>query len=100
MIPYQVVNPFFNKLVQKKFGKDIKVRFSGLAVVCNRQVIHNIRHFYYNKVYLFSREPIDNDMLKEIQSFILQTYNETSQGLYYRHYFPLKQVQLISIIKK
>ena len=100
MIPYQIINPYFNKLVRKKFGNDIKLRFSGLSVVSNRQVIQNVRHLYYDKVYLFSREQIENDRLKEIQSFILQTYNEISKALYYRHYFPLKRVQLIFIIKE
>ena len=100
MIPYQVINPYFNKLVQKKFGNDIKLRFSGLSVVSNRQVIQNIRHLYYNKVYLFSREIIEEDRLKEIQSFILQTYNETSKGLYYRYYFRLKRIQIVVVFKK
>lgn len=100
MIPYQVINPYFNKLVRKKFGNDIKLRFSGLLVVSNRQVIQNIRHLYYDKVYLFSQEPIDNDRIKEIQSFILKTYNEISKGLYYRHYFRLKRIQIVVVIKE
>ena len=90
----------FNKMVQKKFGKDIELRFSGISVISGRQVIKNIRYFYYDKVYLFSREPIDNDRIKEIQSFILTTYNEISKGLYYRQYFRLKRIQLIIVVKK
>lgn len=100
MIPYKLINPYFNKIVQKKFGKDIQIRFSGISFVSSRQVIKNVRYFYYDKVYLFSQQPIDNDRIKEIQSFILKTYNETSKGLYYRHYFRLKRIQIVVVIKK
>ena len=97
---FEIANTVLNTFVKKKYGKGFKLRLSRLSIDDSRVYSLNERNYYFNKIYLIIPELITQTKIKEVEAFILKSYNDFMKCYDCSHYIRLKRIQLIIAINK